>query len=367
MIFRKTSIVILSIVCVLLMSVLSGCDEQKEQEKELNDMLAQFNEDISKKSEYVVEHGADDSEVLKIGSVNMGMNGEWFSEVMNGIWDASEDLGVTAMMLDSEGDMEKEKNNIKKLVNEGIDALVISPIDSEGSIPALKPAVDAGIPIITWNTSVNTDDITSFVCVDSDALGGDTGDYLCEYIKTYGLNDVNLIIIDNKNYDVGIARCEGFRSSIKNMTDRGIIKITAQKDAETYDAGLETTAQLLEEHPEANAVWAWNQPSFLGAIEAVRRSGRSRDIMIMGADMSMELAYDMLSDDIDLLAITTQLPYNMGYKAVATAVDAIHKKPIDKIVPIPLFTYTKSDRALVERYIEAHKDLITWEGGQWYE
>ena len=358
---RKITKCISCILCSMFIAATAGgCSNKTDNDNEISKMLEEFNADIPSKSSNDIEANKG----LKIGSVNMGMNGEWFSEAMNGIWDASQDMGVTAMMLDSDGDMQKEKENIRKLVDEGIDALVISPRDSEESIEALKPAIDAGIPIVTWNTSVNTD-ITSFVCVDSKALGGDTGDYLCEYIKTYGLTDINLIVIDNKNYDVGVARCNGFQSSIKNMVDQGIIKISAIKDAETFDAGKETVEKLLKEHPEANAVWAWNQPSLLGSIEAVKESGR-KDILVMGADMSMELANDMLGDDVNLLSVTTQMPYNMGYKAMTTAVDAIHKKPVDKTVLIPLFTYTKNDRELVERYIKAHEGLIKWEGGQWY-
>ena len=348
--------------CALLIPLsVGGCGTSADEEAELAERLAAFKAGIPTDSGGDISANAG----LKIGSVNMGMNGEWYSEAMNGIWDAAQDLGVTAMMLDSEGSMEKERENIRRLVEDGIDALVISPRDSNESVEALQPAVDAGIPIVTWNTSVNMD-ITSFVCVDSKALGGDTGDYLCEYIKTYGLGEVNLIVVDNKNYDVGIARCEGFRSSIKNMTDQGIIKIVAQDDAETFDSSEELVAGLLAEHPETTAVWAWNQPSLLGAIEAVRQSGRD-DILVMGADMSMELARDMLGGDVVPLAITTQMPYNMGYKAVVTAVDAIHGKPVDKTVLIPLFTYTRNDRELVERYLKAHEDLVEWEGGHLYE
>ncbi len=308
------------------------------------------------------EKESTDQEEYFIGSVNMGMNGEWFSEVMNGIWNAGQDLGVRVKMLDSAGSLETERENIRSLVEEGIDALVISPRDSTDSIENLQPAVDAKIPIITWNTSVNMD-VTSFVCVDSEALGADTGDYLCEYMKTYGLTDVRLIIIDNRNYDVGIARCEGFRQSIKGMVDQKKIQVVAEADAETFEAGEALMKKLLKKHPEANAVWVWNQPTFLGTIEAIREAERD-DMLILGTDMSMELAADMLGDDINLLAVTTQMPYNMGYKAVVTAVRALRGEDVDPAVFIPLATYKKEDAAMLHRYLEAHLDLVEWKGGQ---
>ncbi len=349
---------VIVLLCFLVLFQTTACNSQQTISKETAERIKRFESGIGQQNS---NFDKSKNEGIRLGSVNMGMTSEWFAEVMNGIWDASSDMGVEVEMLDSANDLDLERQNIKHLVDEGIDALVISPRDAKDSIKNLKPAIDAGIPIITWNTNVNMD-VDSFVCVDSNALGANTGDYLCEYIKTYDLKDVKLIIIDNKNYDVGIARCEGFKKSIKNMVDQNIISIVAEDDAETLDTAIELSENLLKEHPEANAIWGWNQPAVLGAIEAVKKTGR-KDILIMGTDMSMELAKDMKEDDIQLLAITTQMPYNMGYKAVVTAVRAVNGEPVDKTVFIPLFTYKKTNTALVDRYILTHKNLIEWNGG----
>ncbi len=352
---RKRSFLFLLLLGIF---VLTACGNDSSADEGFEKRVAEFKADMKKPS----GQKKNDNSGIHIGSVNMGMTSEWFAEVMNGIWDSAKDSGVKVTMLDSDGSLEKEKENILNLVDQGIDALVISPRDSEDSIANLKPVIDAGIPIITWNTSVNMD-IESFVCVDSKALGGNTGDYLCEYIKTYGLSDVKLIIIDNRNYDVGIARCDGFKEAIKSMVEQNIISVVAEQDAETFGPAVETVKKLLKEHPEATAIWAWNQPSVLGTIEAVRQSGRE-DILIMGTDMSMELAKDMLDDEVNLLAITTQMPYNMGYKAVETAVRVVNGETVDKNVVIPLFTYKKSDKELVERYLQVHEKLVDWNGGK---
>lgn len=353
---------IASMFCAAMIAVsMTGCGEAQDKDAELKTRIEEFKADMAETQ----VGDQKDNEGICIGSVNMGMNGEWYSEAMNGIWDAGEDLGVTVKMLDSDGSLEKETENIETLLDDGIDALVISTRDYEESVESIDKVLDAGIPVITWNTSADTD-VTSFVCVDSKALGGDTGDYLCEYIKTYDLKDVNVIIIGNQNYDVGVARCDGFKEAIKTMINQGNVSIVAEDYAETFDASEELTEKLLNEHPEATAIWVWNQPSLLGAIEAVKRLGRT-DIMVMGADMSMELADDMLGDEVNLLSVTTQMPYNMGYESVVTAVKAIHGEHVDKNVLIPLFTYTKGDRELIERYIKANEGLVEFEGGQWYE
>lgn len=336
---------------LLSVCVLSGCQNSNDNEENIEEQVKEFNASIEK----VSSDNAANSNIV-IGSVNMGMNGEWFSEVMNGIRNAGSDLNVKLEMLDSESDLEKEKAHISALVEKGVDALIISPIDSNVSAQSLQMAKDANIPIITWNTTVNMD-VTESVCVDSEALGGDTGNYMVEYIKTNNLKNVNLYLLTNTSYDIGIARCDGFKNAIADLVDEKTIKIVGEDDAETLDVGVEATAAALKANSDINMIWAWNQASLLGAIQAVKESGRN-DIVVMGTDMSMALAEDMMGDDVNLQAITTQLPYNMGYMAVVNAVKAANNEEIEKKVIIPLSTIVKSEPDKITQYIENHKDLI---------
>ncbi len=350
---RKSLVLIL--VMVLMTFSLSGCSNNTDVKvPDLSKEVKEFNESITKV-------GAEDTsanEGLVIGSVNMGMNGEWFSEVLNGINDAADDQGVTVKMFDSENDINKERQGIQKLLDEGMDALVISPLDSTESVEMIKKVKEKGIPVVIWNTTLNYE-VDTAVGVNSNDLGADTGKYVCEYIKANRIDYVKMIIIDNRNYDVGIARCEGFRSSIRDLRDEGIIEVVAEAPAETFDASVNTTKKLIKDHPDTTMIWAWNQPSLLGAIEAVKQAKRT-DIVIMGTDMSMELANDMLDDDLNVYAITTQMPYNMGYKSVINAVKAIKGEKPEKNVIIPVETYTKDNKELVERYLEAHQNLVMY-------
>ena len=335
----------------ILLFALVGCGSSQEAPQDLSEEVEAFYNSIEKKQ----DNTTDNSNIV-IGSVNMGMNGEWFSEVMNGIKDAGKNLGVTVKMLDSNSDLKLEAQNINSLMNEKIDALIISPINSDETAISLQKVKEANIPIVTWNTTVNSD-VTTVVGVDSNALGADTGDYVVEYIKTYNLKKVNMILIIDKNYDIGIARCEGFKSAIKDLIDEGIINIIAEDEAETFEAGVAVTEKLLKKYPQTDMIWAWNQGALLGCINVVKSMGNN-NIIVMGTDMSMELANDMLDDKVNLQAVTTQLPYNMGYKAVVSAVNAVKGENIEKKVIIPLSTYTKEQTAEIEQYIETHKNLV---------
>lgn len=349
---------ILKTICVsaalMSMMMLSGCGSKGASgEDDIAKQAKEFNDSIVK------EAGSDTSgnKDIVVGSVNMGMNGEWFSEVMNGIKNAGNDLGVTLKMLDSESDTDIEAQNIDKLLDEGIDVLIISPIDYEVSAKSLQKVKDAGIPIITWNTTVDMP-VTAEVGVDSTALGGDTGDYVTEYIKTNNLDSVNIILLTNTSYEIGIARCDGFKASIQDLVDEGTVNIVAEQEAEAREDAESITQDLLKKNSDATMIWAWNQSALLGAVDAVKSSGNS-DIIVMGTDMSMELANDMLGNEVNLQAVTTQLPYNMGYKAVVNGVKAAKGEEVENKVTIPLDTIVKSDVSAVKQYIENHKDLVS--------
>lgn len=345
-------IVVFTVICSVVMLV--GCGKNSDtNKKNLEKQVKEFNSSIVKKK----SADASGNEGIVVGSVNMGMNGEWFSEVMNGIKNAGNDMGVTLKMLDSESDTDKEAANINQLLSEGIDVLIISPIDYNISAQSLQKVKDAGIPIITWNTTVNME-VTAAVGVDGIALGGDTGDYVSEYIKTNNLSSVDMILLTDTSYEIGIQRCNGFKDAIKDLVDEGIVNIVAEEDIEMREDAEVVAERLLKEHGDATMLWAWNQSSLLGAVDAVKKLGKN-DIIIMGTDMSMELANDMLGDEIVLQAVTTQLPYNMGYKAVVNAVKAAKGEKVENKVLIPLDTIVKSDTAAVNQYIENHKDLVS--------
>lgn len=178
-----------------------------------------------------------------------------------------------------------------------------------------------------------------------------------EYVKTNNLKSVNLYILTNTTYDIGVARCDGFKSAIADLVNKEIISIVGEDEAETLDAGVEVTAKALSADPSIDMIWAWNQGALLGAIRSVKSSGRS-NIVVMGTDISMALAEDMLGDSVSLQAVNTQLPYNMGYMAVVNAVKAAKGEPVEKRVLIPLSTLVKSDTDKIKQYIESHKDLV---------
>ena len=291
-----------------------------------------------------------DNADITIGSVIMNNSGEWFAEVMKGQEDAAKDLGVEFSIVSSDNEISKESDNVATFLAQQVDALVISPLSTDGSIAAVESAtIDSGIPVVTWNTTVDTD-VTSHVGVVPSELGGNTGKYAAEYIKKNFPDGCKLAIIGDSNYEIGIERCDGFKDALKELIDDGTVEIVNEQDAELQEEGLDITEQILTANPDVQMIWCWNQVSLLGCAAGLENAQRS-DIVLMGTDMSVELAKDMLGDSITLQAITTQMPYEMGYTAVENA-------DVEKEIMIPTYTYTKENLDEIQTYIDEHQDLV---------
>lgn len=296
---------------------------------------------------------ATDNSDIVIGSIIMNTSGEWFAEVMQGMEAAGKELGVTVNIVSSDNEVSKESDNVATFVAQGVNAICISPLSSDASVAALEDAKAQGIPVINWNTTVNTE-TNGFVGVSNYDLGGMTGKYVAEYVKENFPGGCKMACLTNSSYEVGVERCKGFTDAVAGVEG---LEIVASQDAESQEEGLDITEQILTANPDIDLIWAWNQTSLLGCVAALENAGNS-DIVIMGTDMSVDLAKDMQKDSIKLQAVTTQMPYDIGYNAVANAVKAAKGESVEKELLVPLKTYTKDQTADIQTYIDEHASLV---------
>lgn len=338
------------LVCTTLMTVaLAGCgDGSAKASAGISGSSESKQSDSGEKTDSQKDKGD-----ITIGSVIMNTSGEWFAEIIAGQEAAAKDLGVKFSIVSSDNEVSKEYDNVSTFVSQQVDALCISPLSADASVAAVEAAKEAGIPVVNWNTTVNTE-TEGFVGVSNYDLGGKTGEYVAEYVKENFPDGCKMAILGNSNYEVGVERCNGFKDKLKDVSG---LEIVAEQDAELQEEGLDITEQILTANPDIQLIWAWNQTSLLGCAAALQNAG-NQDIIVMGTDMSVELAKDMQSDEVKLQAITTQMPFDIGYQAVENAVKAAKGESIDKEVLIPVKTYTKDKADELATYIEEHKDLV---------
>ena len=136
-----------------------------------------------------------------------------------------------------------------------------------------------------------------------------------------------------------------------------LVEIVAQQDAEFKELGLSVTESILEAHPETQIVWCWNQGALLGSLAALKANPKAK-VLLMGTDMSIDLARAMLEPNSFLVAVTTQQPFEIGYTSVKNAYDLATTGKAQNEVLVPLKTYKLDDKADIQKYLDDRKNLI---------
>jgi ABC-type sugar transport system substrate-binding protein len=289
-----------------------------------------------------------------IGAILLDTKQEWFAEVIKGMEKAGKDLKATVKIMSADSDVAKEADLIDNLIAQKVDAISISPNNDQASVPAFERAVDAGIPVVTWNSKVNSPKSKYFVGVDNYSLGAQTGEYAVKYINQKMGGKAKVAILACSKYSVGIQRTKGFLDKIKQVKG---VEIVAQQDAEFKEAGLSVTESILQAHPNTQIVWAWNQGALLGALAALKGKN-NKTILLMGTDMSIDLAKAMLEPGSFLTTITTQQPFEIGYTSIKNAVELAKFKKTKNEVLVPLKTYTLDNKAEIQKYLDERRYLI---------
>ncbi len=291
--------------------------------------------------------------ILNIGAILLDVRHEWFVEVIEGMKAAEKDLGVKVTILSSDSDVAKESDTIDNLIAQGYDAITMSPQNDEASIPAFERALAAGIPVVPWNSKVASEESKYFVGVDNYSLGANTGKYAAKFINDRLGGKAKVAIVGNTLYSVGRDRVKGFMDEMAKLPG---VEIVANQDAEFKETGMAVTESVLEAHPDTQIVWCWNQGALLGALAALYGKGNT-EIILMGTDMSVDLARAMLEPNAFLNAVTTQQPYDLGYQAVKAAVDLANGKQIPGEILVPVMTYTLDDKPEIQKYLDDRKYL----------
>jgi sugar transport system substrate-binding protein len=286
----------------------------------------------------------------KIRIATIGLQEDQFYRLIDlGMKDAAQRLGVDLTVGNSSGSLDKEISLIDTYTAQKVNAIVIAPQSVKASIPALKRAHDAGIKIVTYDAHIDASFPASDVRSDMVSLGSLTGKEAVEYIKTKMGGKANVAIIAYMSLaaETSGQRTKGFEDEIAKLPG---VKIVARQDAWLAQNAVTVVEGILTAHPEVDLIWAANEGGTVGAVTAVKNSGKARKVAVFGTDISEQMADFLLADDNILQAVTGQKPFEIGAKAVEHAVRVVKGENVEKQVTTPGLLFTRRQPEEVKKY-----------------
>ncbi|MBN2304056.1 MAG: substrate-binding domain-containing protein [Anaerolineae bacterium] len=238
----------------------------------------------------------------------------FFIGMGNGAATSSEELAVDVMVKVADGTVEAEVANVQALLDEGIAALVISPVDPT-DLSAVALANEAGVPVflVDLDGSITGAEVVSTLTLDYEQGGVAAGTVLCEAVEGAG----TVIALVDETTDHALALRQGFEDYMaENCADVSVEVL--EVGALTEDEAQASYIEFLGAH-DVTGVYADNGPMTMMAVNAAFLAGQ-RGLVVVGTDATDD-AMAALEQGL-LQAVITPVGWWFGER-VMTASDAL--------------------------------------------
>ena len=251
--------------------------------------------------------------------------------------------GYQSLVVSGDKDVAKQSNQIKDFIVKKVAAIVLSPCDSKSIVPVIQEANAAGIPVITVDVPCSEPGVKILTQIATDNFGG--GKQAAQaMIEALGANGGRIAVLHFKQVESCQLRVKGFREVIEAHNAAGKARIDIVSELESggaKDLGFKATEDILQAHPDLQAIFAINDPAALGARAALEKAGRAEKVLIIGFDGQPEGKQAIKQGKI--YADPIQFPDQMGAKAVDAIVRHSKGESIPPTILIPTSLYRQAD------------------------
>lgn len=296
---------------------------------------------------------------LKVGVIYLDTQG-FYGGVRKGIEDGADKAGTTVDIVETnaQDDASKESTFMQSLVAQQVDAIMLSASSGTASVPAIKQAHDADVPVICYNTCIEEPDLSEYVSAyllgDPVEFGRKLGEAAGEYFKQEGIADPTIGVINCEFVEVCIQRREGFEQALTEATP-GYEIVENQKGGDA-SASLSAAQNILTANPDLDAFMGEYGDATIGAVKAVENADKVGQTVVFGGDMTTDIANALKANDV-LKAQVDISGQVMGRAAIDEALKILDsQEPAEIVVPVPVDIYTSSADA--SGWLEAHADGI---------
>ena len=268
---------------------------------------------------------ASADEALTIGFSQATQQSPFYVSLSDAATARAEENGDELLLVDANGDVTKQNNDVQDLITRGVDVLIINPVDPKGVAPALAAADAAGIQVVTVDRPVESGAV-SFVGRDNEAMGKLVGD---ELVNTLGDSGGTVVEIQgDAGGAVAAARSAGFHDAVDAVPSISVV----EGPYANYVRSEAVTAMqdLLQANSDVKAVYAHNDDMALGALQVLDENGRT-DVKVFGVDGLME-AVEAIANGDQYVATAVNDPGSQGASAVDTASAVARGEKVDAFV-----------------------------------
>lgn len=264
-----------------------------------------------------------------------------FWEIMSkGIKEEASKVGYSIEVYSSNNSNKTEIENIVKSINNRVDGIVISPINSSSAVFLLKLAKDANIPVVISDIGTDSGEYLSYISSNNEDGSYKLGKILSNKMKELKIENgtVGIISIPQERAN-GKARTKGFLKALdeSNIKSAGIEQQVDFSYKETYNF----SKKLIMNNPDIKALWLQGSDKYQGALDAIADLNKSNEILLICFDSEPEFL-QMIPEE-KLVGAAMQQPFLMGEKAVEQFHNFFNNKKVEKNIQLEILAISKEN------------------------
>ena len=274
-----------------------------------------------------------------IAIVSKGSQHQFWQAVQKGAEDEAAKLGaeITYEGPASESEVDKQLTMLQTALDKNPKAICFAALDSKAATPLLEKAKEKGIPVVGFDSGVDSDIPVTTVTTDNIAAAGEAADQMATLIGDAGKVAV---IVHDQTSRTGIDRRDGFVQAMEaNHPDIEVVAVEYGAGDPVKSADL--AKAIMTANPDLKGFFGANEGSIKGVLNALKETGNEGEIVAIGYD-SGEQQITAINDGTQAGAIT-QNPIGIGAKCVSAAMDAIAGKSMEKIIDTGYYWYDKTN------------------------
>jgi ABC-type sugar transport system substrate-binding protein len=276
---------------------------------------------------------AVEAKTTKIGYTTMDLANPYFIAVTNGVKDRAEALDIKVTIHDAKSDPASQIAAVENFVAQGMDAIVISPIDAIAVEPLIKLAHDNGIPVVNAHQAMEGADAQ--IGLIEFEYGYEVGKLAGQYITDNMDGKAEVAVLGQPEVSALVERTNGIKKGIMDFAPNAVI--AAEQSGYTPETGARAAEVVMQSRPNVRVFVGMNDAGILGAFEALKGMGVDEaEFALFGLDATEE-AQKKIAQNSMYKGTVDIAPYVTGEMIVDVALKVKDEGPIEDMVKIEMF------------------------------
>jgi ribose transport system substrate-binding protein len=238
---------------------------------------------------------------------------------------------------ENESQVDKQLEMLQAALAKKPQAICLAALDSKAAVPLLRKAQAAKIPVVGFDSGVDSDIPVATAATDNVAAAAFAADKMAELIGDAG--EVAAVVHDQTSR-TGIDRGDGFVKQMKAKHPK-IKVVDVQYGGGDQLKSTDLAKAIIQAHPNLKGFFGANEGSIIGVLNAVKELKKEGKIVVIGYDAGKQQK-DAIRKGVEAGAVS-QDPVGIGYKCVEAAAKAIKGEKVPKLIDTGFKWYDKTN------------------------